>query len=502
MNDTYNVQPLRLENGRWLVLVLLMSTIGNGHAFLLPSRGSHVIATSTSDPSRQRLVQFTSQLPRTATPQKQIDQTAYYDDQNPQQPPLLARAYSRAIRVAIRCCTLFGRLDGLRVDCNASSNRDVALGRISSLRIAFDRLSSPFLKTRDFQLVGENLELGYGPIMLLGAPFVFLLLRRRTLPLLFCIFWLQRRLAKRNSTGKQPQSKKDLPGKQQQLSMATYRLGLAGEDLSHPNTILRLSLSRSMDHLLRNSVVGLLTESALAAAKVQAQTPTKNAALTGTTRTIASDPENQMAQLSAALDESSTKLELKEVTVGDDGRLLLDAVATFPDPYSGTPSQLDFVVRLSVSPLDETLQRPSATSNSSSSSTVQGAGVDDKHNCWHQGCGIMVTNAELKASFNKETMRGIPLEIFGKPIPDVWIPVVSGGLAFPFGNWHRVVSLESVSSQDRMDVCGEIYFNGDEAPPRTENTKGGFGLIWNSLPFGGSSSPPPPRRPALPANNT
>jgi hypothetical protein len=278
------------------------------------------------------------------------------------------------------------------------------------------------------------------------------------------------------------------------VSVVTYRLGLSGDDLSYPNTLLRMAVYRAMDHLLRNSVVGVLTESALAAAKVNVQ-PTATA--TATAERMPTPEEQIMSQLATAMDDgaSTTKMELKRVRIGDNGRILLDAVAAFRDPSSGTTSRLDIIVRLALSPLDEDmiLQTTTATSsnndpqNRASSSIVR-----------PNGCGIMASNAELRASFNKE-MVGIPLEIFGTPIPDIWIPVISGGVAFPLGYRHRIVSVESRSSQDRMDVCGELYFNGDAPIQRKKNP-------WTMLPFlagsgtGSSPPPPPPKRPALPGD--
>jgi hypothetical protein len=386
-------------------------------------------------------------------PQKQ--QTQANPEQ--QQQPFLARAYSRALRVAIRLGTLFGPIDGLVVHCEATSNRNVVLGRISSLRIDFGRLSSPFLKTRDFQFIGNDLELGFGPLLLLLTPFL-ILWRRKVLSLMLCLV-LAPRLLKR---------------KQEKISVATYRLGLSGEDLSSPNTLLRIAIHRAMDHLLRNSVVGILAGSALAVAKVQSTT----------TNLKVMAQEDQMAQLASALDDNSTKVMLKRVTIGENGRLLVNAVATFPDPSSGTTSQLDFVVRLTLSPIDEDLMKiATAAANAINNKQQQ-----DRLTLQPNGCGIMVANAELKASF--DTLGG-PLEIFGKPIPDLWIPVVSGGLAYSFGSRHRVLSVESIPSQDRLDVCGAIYFNGD-APMLKKNAFG----IWKT-PFSGPSLPPP-RRPALP----
>ena len=383
---------------------------------------------------------------------------------NNENQPLLARVYSRAIRTVIRCGTLFGPIEGLDVHCEASSNRNVALGRISSLRVGLDRFSSPFLKTRDFQFVGTDLELGFGPMLLLLTPCLFVWTNKVS-KLMLCLV-LGPRLMKRK------QEKK--------LSVATYRLGLSGEDLSCPNTLTRMAIHRAMDHLLRNSVVGVLAETALAAAKVQSTT---------------ADPrlmtqEEQMSKLAAALDEKSTELELKRVTVGENGRLLLDAVAAFPDASSGTTNRLDVVVRVTLSPLDEDFIMPATTTGIASNTNEQQQQV--RSNILPDGCGIMVTNAELKASFNKDTMMGIPLEIFGKPIPDLWIPVMSGGLAYPFGSRHRVVSVKSTPSQDRMEVCGAIYFNGD-APMLKNNAFG----IWKAS-FSGPSLPPP-RRPNLPA---
>jgi hypothetical protein len=406
-----------------------------------------------------------AELPRTHQPNHDEDQ------------PLLARAYSRALSAALRCGTLFGTMDGLVVRCEASSNRSVALGRISSLRIAFDRLSSPLLKTRDFQLVGDDLELGLKPLLLLTTPFLLLVWgTRRTLSFLLCLLVVPRLLRK---AGVRKEAKK--------VSVVTYRLGLSGEDLSYPNTLLRMAVSRAMDHLLRNSVLGVLTESALAAVKAQ----TKAATGTDTNADRMPTPEEQMAQLATALDDggSTTKIELQRARIGDNGRILLDAVAAFPDPSSGTTSRLDIVVRLALSPLDEDLILQTTTSTTSSYNDPPDRASILRPN----GCGIMASNAELKASFNKETM-GMPLEIFGKPIPDLWIPVVSGGVAFPLGYRHRVVSVETRPSQDRMDVCGELYFNGDAPIQRKKNP-------WDFLAgSGGGSSPPPPKRPALPGD--
>jgi hypothetical protein len=388
--------------------------------------------------------------------------------QTPERQPLLARAYSRALIAAIRCGSLlFGteRIEELGVRCEASSNRNVALGRLSHVQISFKSLSSPFLKTGDFQLVGRNLELGTAtmgqPIIFLATPFLLLWNARRTLSLLLCLFLLPPGLVKKISREKK-----------RKVSVLTYRLGLSGDDLSSPNTVLRMAVHKAMDYLLRNSVVGVLTESALAAAQAQ----------TSTTPQGEQTPQDQMVQLAAALDDNAgaTKLELQRVSIGDKGRLELDAVAAFPDASTGSTSQLDFIVRLALSPLDEDLVR--ITPNDSNDPQDRATIVRPDR------CGIMATNAELKASFNRDTMMGMPLEIFGKPIPDIWIPVVSGGLAFPLGYRHRVQSVETNASQNRLDVCGEIYFNGDAPTVRKS--------VWGTMPFLGSS--PPPRVPNRP----
>jgi hypothetical protein len=380
---------------------------------------------------------------------------------NQPKPPILARAFSRALRVAIRCGTLFGSIDGLSVQCEASSNRNVALGRISSLRVEFGRLSCAFLKTRDFQLAGKDLELGFAPLLLLLAPFLFVW-RKRVLPLMLCLV-LGPRLFK---------------SKQKTISVATYRLGISGDDLSSHSTLLSWAVNRAMNHLLRNSVVGMMVESALATSKAQA---------TGTaTDPRLMTPEEQMTKLAAALEQSSTQLELKKVSIGEKGRLVLDAVAIFPDA-SGNISRLDFVVRMTLGPLD--------TQYLMMSSEAQQALTKRLSN----GCGIMVSDAEIKASFTKDTM-GMPLQIFGKPIPDLWIPVMSGGLALPFGGRHQVLSVESTPSQDRMDLCGAIYFGGD-APMQKPNAFGKWTVpfrITGSSGDGPSLLPPPPRRPSLP----
>jgi hypothetical protein len=412
-----------------------------------------------------------------------------YSDQQ----PLLARAYSRALRAAIRCGTLFGQIDGLNIDCKASSNLDAALGRISSLQINFDRLVSPFLTTRDFSLVGDDLELGLGPLLLLTTPLLTILLltssswRRNMLPLLLGGLFLRS-----ISKGQQDEDKKN-------LSMARYRLGITGEDISQPNSLLRMALSRAMDHLLRNSLVGVLAESAMAVQKVQA-----NSSNTRASALVPATPEEQTAKLTAALNESATQLKLNRVTIGDNGRLLLDAVASFPDPNQATTStsstngastfsQLDFVVRLTLSPLDEDLiqREPTTTGTTTSNEPPR-----------PNGCGIMVSNAELKATFNRDTMGSSIIELFGKPIPDLWIPVVSGGMALPFGRQHRVVAVESISSQDRLDLCGEIYFTGQAPVLKKKNA---FGLLKNMLGRSSLPSPPPPpppqKRPALPPSH-
>jgi hypothetical protein len=378
------------------------------------------------------------------------------------EPPILARAFSRALRVAIRCGSLFGSIDGLSVRCEASSNRNVALGRISSLQVEFGRLSCALLKTRDFQLTGKDLELGFGPLLLLLVPFLFLW-RKRVLPLMLCLV-LGPRLFK---------------SKKKTISAATYRLGLSGEDLSSRNTLLCWAVNRAMNHLLRNSVVGMLVESALAASKEQAAG-------------IATDPkvmtpEEQMIKLAAALEQSSTQLELKKVSIGVRGRLVLDAVAIFPD--GGNTSRLDFVVRMTLGPLDTQYLISSSEPKQALTKRLS------------YGCGIMVSNAEIKAAFNKDTM-GMPLQIFGKPIPDLWIPVMSGGLALPFGGRHQVLSVESTPSQDRMDLCGAIYFGGD-APMQKPNAFGKWTVPFRITGSSGdapSLQPPPPIRPSLPGN--
>jgi hypothetical protein len=437
-----------------LAIVILFLSGCNALLPLPPLRRSNSIHNNIIHYPRSPLKSVLFQQQQQANPDQQQQQQ---QRQRQRQQPLLARAYSKALRVAIRLGTLFGTIDGLTVTCEADSNINVVTGKISSIKMDVDRINSPLLKTKDFQLVGTDLELGFGPLLLLLTPFL-LVSTRQVLSLMLCLV-LGPRLFKSN--------------KPKPISVATYRLGLTGEDLSAPNTLLRMIIHRSMDYLLRNSVVGTILAGS-AAAKVQ------------------STQQEQMSELASALDENSTKLEMNRVSVGDNGRLVLDAVANFPDPSSGSRSRLDFVVRLSLSPLDDDLMSIASTAAGQTASTVQ---QQQQQLPTPDGCGIMVTNAELKASFNKDTM-GVPLEIFGKPIPDLWIPVVSGGLAYSFGRRHRVVSIESDPSQDRLDICGALYFNGD-APIQKKNAFG----IWKN-PFSGPSLPPPkqPKRPALPSS--
>jgi hypothetical protein len=224
----------------------------------------------------------------------------------------------------------------------------------------------------------------------------------------------------------------------------------------------------------------MLVESALAASKEQATGMTTDPRLM--------TPEEQMAKLVAALEQSSTQLELKKVSIGAKGRLVLDAEAIFPDG-AGNISRLDFVVRMTLGPLDTQYLMMSSEPQQALTKRIS------------NGCGIMVSNAEIKASFNKDTM-GIPLQIFGKQIPDLWIPVMSGGLTLPFGGRHQVLSVESTPSRDRMDLCGALYFGGD-APKQKPNAFGKWTVpfrITGSSGDGPSLLPPPPRRPLLPGS--
>jgi len=386
--------------------------------------------------------------------------------------PLLARSLTKAVTVALRCgvwCS-FGKMGGLAVDWEASSNRNVALGRIDSLQIQWDCLSSPLVSTQDFQLIGKQLELGVVPMLILSSPILlFTILRSRRFFLLSTLLLL--------AQSRRGRSRRRNIDKSQKNTVATYRLGLSNDDLTRPkSSLLRFALRGAMDYLLRNSVVGALTESALAAAKVQQQNSGRQLEV--------KSPEDQMVQLVAALEENSTKLELQKVTMGDKGRLLLDAVAVFPDLSTGSSSRLEFCVRFAIRPLDE--ERITVTRSSNNDELQERRQPDG-------ACGIMATNAELKVSLNKGTL-GVPLAIFGRPIPDLWIPVGGDGIAFSFGRRHRVVSIETSSILQRIDVCGELHFNADA--PIKENASWNFPFMdgKNTQP---SLPPPPPLRPRL-----
>ena len=85
-------------------------------------------------------------------------------------------------------------------------------------------------------------------------------------------------------------------------------------------------------------------------------------------------------------------------------------------------------------------------------------------------CGVVTSDVD-KASFTKETDSGkiVPLEVFSRPIPDLWFPLGSGTVAYPFGRGHRVTSdvtqpgSDDAAGEDLIDVCGEIYI-GTKAP--------------------------------------
>ena len=268
-------------------------------------------------------------------------------------------------------------------------------------------------------------------------------------------------------------------------------------------------------------------------------------------------PEEQVAELLAALEEggSSTTFELTAVRVGDGGRLEFDGAATSFDGSAGArrplppqrllpgsssssssssssnggdddsaaavpSSRFDFTMRAAVAALDEDrFLDPEAAAGPGASGSREAPNEDAARPRFllrpgppdgdakdskkadrkrqkkpktkrAKGCGLMITDAELRASFGASSFLGVNIQI-----PDVWVPVVSPGLAVKFGSRHRVTAVEtSRDADDQLDICGAIYFTED-APPDADGG-GWFGAATSRRKRQQEAKlllPPPPR---------
>jgi len=210
------------------------------------------------------------------------------------QRPRLSSVYEKVTGFLFRIA-LGGRVESLRVRVQGRSNREIAKGNLQSLSVEFGQVRGPIFQARRGTLQGENLAIGYRPVI--ACLFPLLLLTGLLSPLLLTLITL---VAYSVSTPR--------------TACLGYAVEVSESDLMGC-LVLKTLLKLSLDTIMKTSVLG----QALSAAS---------------------------GDVSGAL-SSATAFEVKGITL-ENRRLLFDAQAVLPDE-----SLFSFSLRTSVQAAEE-----------------------------------------------------------------------------------------------------------------------------------------------------
>jgi len=426
--------------------------------------------------------------------------------------PRLASAYGQLLGLSLRVFAGGVAAEGLRVGCEATSNRDLLAGKVDRLSVKFDSMKGPWLTlSRGFEVEGENLHLGSRPALLLLGPLLLPLVARLVLQsgkgvlglLTTCFAVILAWVAILNAPIQTTTT--SARGNRRKSSMLIYRLTVASTDIA-ASFILRRPLRMIVAKLLRSSLVGqalsasaAATTVAAAAEKGQRPMTTDSATkfLLGGGGSGAKNTGGGFESLPQRLAEA-TKFRVLNVGVDDSAdsgvnsesggsaevaRLVIDAEALFPDEDA---SRLAFTLRCECKPGSAQnvaagdvatatatgLAMPALSSasfptdgTSSSSSSLLSLPMPSRQQQRH---ALVFSNPAVRAEF-------AGLSLFGWK-PTLWVPVLAGGFALPLGRRHRLTEVKAVttsggtakksdptagSGQGHLVFSGELYLNGD-----------------------------------------
>eukprot|EP00613_Pedinella_sp_CCMP2098_P026697 CAMPEP_0171699508 /NCGR_PEP_ID=MMETSP0991-20121206/10016_1 /TAXON_ID=483369 /ORGANISM="non described non described, Strain CCMP2098" /LENGTH=237 /DNA_ID=CAMNT_0012288621 /DNA_START=158 /DNA_END=869 /DNA_ORIENTATION=- len=191
--------------------------------------------------------------------------------------PRLASAYGQLLGLSLRVFAGGVAAEGLRVGCEATSNRDLLAGKVDRLSVKFDSMKGPWLTlSRGFEVEGENLHLGSRPaLLLLFGPAVVATVARLVLQsgkgvlglLTTCFAVILAWVAILNAPIQTTTT--SARGNRRKSSMLIYRLTVASTDIA-ASFILRRPLRMIVAKLLRSSLVGQALSASAAATTVAA----------------------------------------------------------------------------------------------------------------------------------------------------------------------------------------------------------------------------------------
>ena len=359
--------------------------------------------------------------------------------------PRLAKLLGQTVGLTTRGLLLVRSAEKLKVQIQASSNRQVLRGELDSLQLDARNLQGPLLHLMELQLRASSISLGKWPLVLILLPLVTWKLRRAALWILFVAwispaFWQAVR-AKMKPLGE------ELKGKPWSLD---YKLVVTQTALQK-SKLLQMALKAVLRSLMLNSVLGAaatagdtltqLQNEADDVAKPQSSNdpttlrlgPSKNTAPEiMPNQSLNKVPPKREPMLTKLL--QATDFALTNTTFGKQGRILLNADAILED------SKFSYTLRV----------------------TPQSMVLDGQH---------MLIFASPECRFQTGMMLGGPFEKF---LPDLWLPV-GPGVGLPLGTNHWIRQID-VKEGDTCSLTGRISFFQKEKPK-------GFGaLVGDSFP--------------------
>lgn len=364
--------------------------------------------------------------------------------------PLLASALETMIRWTIKC-VLFRQCATLAVGIGATSNRELLRGRVSALSISARDCAFRFnfLSLKRWDVTGNDLRLGYLPLLLPFLPYAAWR-ARRMIWLALCSASLLNILGYPLDLRSRFRATKELVYRRlgARPSTINYSLAVTEDDIAQ-SMALKFWLQGVLRALVENSVVGAAAVFGDAAKELDAEIgtrqrntqagqrgvpllPSSSIMGTGTAKIASSsaispslssgsrDQSEQQGLLTSAL-LSATSFELKGASLSQ-GRIVLNAEAVMPMEEGSGKQQnpLSFTIRAKIAPtrvVDEQ-QQPVENGRLQPQQEFNALGF---------------TSPECRVNTSALTSGSILRRI----IPDVvWVPF-GLGVAVPFGALYR-----------------------------------------------------------------
>ena len=257
---------------------------------------------------------------------------------------------------------LLSKCSSLTVYMNAASNRDILKGNINKLSVSARNCIFRFklLSFRRLDVNGQNLQLGYLPLLLPMLPFFLWSVRRYIRRAIITIFLLQiTGYFDSDYVSKQIGSVKRrlhrFVGSPRPANV-NYSMAIASSDIEN-SLLLRFWLRNILQSLVQNSVVGAVAALEDAAQqsieaegrRMRNKTPLLPGSVAASNIPSQQDQQQQQQQgLTSAL-LSATSFELKSVGFMDE-RVVFDAKAVLPKDENGVSSSLQFCIRAKLAP--------------------------------------------------------------------------------------------------------------------------------------------------------